>query len=156
MLEGQTIDAAALRKRLSNHVSKLNAGQSTTQVQLPPAFMVAWTSAIEKNDTEALRELHKQRQAIVEAVRAKDPPLLHQRRQRAQYVDLNPGGTWSLPSETLRSDAQSLGLIVASELSGFLQMAPDDQFAVAFALSGESLPSDTEYDERVILPLLTE
>jgi AbiV family abortive infection protein len=151
---GQITDLSALRKKLLDHVAKLDAGQSTTQVQLPPEMVEAWTSAIERNDLGALRALHKRRRILVAEVRSKDPRRLHGQRLRAQYVDLNSDGTWSRPSQTQKSDAQSLILIVACELSGFLWLEPDDEFALALAQSGEALPTDAEFQERVIGPVL--
>jgi hypothetical protein len=58
------------------------------------------------------------------------------------------------PAVACGSDAQSLILIVAYELSDFLRLEPDDEFAGALVLSGESLPTDSEFQERVIGPVL--
>ena len=100
MKDADTVDVQDLARQIQHHVAKLDAGQSTTHVELPSGLMAAWTAAIEKNDRMALVEIHKQRTALFAKVRKHDPSLLHKRRLKAQYVDLNGDGSWSKPSDT--------------------------------------------------------
>lgn len=154
MKVADTINVQDLASRMQDHVAKLDAGQSITQFVLPSKLMAAWTAAIEKNDRVTLAEIHKQRKAIVTKVRKHDPGLLHKRRLKAQYVDLNWNGTWSKPSDTRKKDAQAIILTVAAEISHSLRWAEEDEsFAAVCARAKQSLPNSGEFWNRVIAPV---
>lgn len=100
--EADTIEADLVIRELKDHKTKLDVGQLTTYVTLPPETIAALTAALEKNDTPALDLIHQKRKQIVAQVRKHDSGRLHSCRLKAQYVQLNQDGTWSKPSETER------------------------------------------------------
>ena len=150
-----TVDAEELSSQLQDHVAKLDAGQFTTHVALPSAFMKEWTSAIERKDKAVLEHLQTKRKKIVARVRQHDPALLHTRRLKAQYVDLDgKRGVWSRPSNTKKKDAWSLVATVASEIFDWIRWAEDDtSIAADFAKTKQKLPSTVEYWDRVMAPI---
>lgn len=152
----ETIDSKKLADDLEDHITKLDAGQLTTLVKLPPDLVASWTQAIHAQDKVALAEIGAKRDALVAKIRKHDPGLLHKRRLKALYVDLNEDGTWSRPSQTKKGDAQTLILLVASEIAGSLLETPDDPtMAAACAAAAQVLPTYADIDKRVISHVLT-
>ena len=153
--EADSIDADQLIKELKDHKTKLDAGQSTTYIELPPEMMAALTAAIAKNDRAALDAIHQERKRLVEQTRKHDPAALHTRRLLAQYVQLNRDGTWSLPSETVKENAHTLIFTVASEIVGtLLEVDEDPRLRDICAQARQPLPSYSEFERRVFHRLL--
>jgi AbiV family abortive infection protein len=156
MGEADTIEADLVIRELKDHKTKLDAGQSTTYVTLPPEMIAAWTAALEKNDKPALDLIHQKRKQIVAQVRKHDPGRLHSCRLKAQYVQLNQDGTWSKPSETERKEAHALILTVASEISGtLLEAEGDKRICDICARAQQPLPTYAEFEARVMTRILS-
>lgn len=156
MSENETLDSESLADELQDHIAKIDAGQLTTLVKLPPDLMASWTQAIHAQDKVALAKIAAKRDALVAQIRKHDPSLLHKRRLKALYVDLNQDGTWSRPSQTKKGDAQTLILFVASEIAGSLLEAADDPtMAAACEAAAQALPTYADIDTRVISHVLT-
>jgi AbiV family abortive infection protein len=156
MGENEAIHSVALGEELQDHIAKLDAGQLTTSIKLTRDHIASWTQAIHAQDKVALAKLSAKRNALVAKVRKHDPSQYHKRRLKALYVDLNPDGTWSRPSETKKIDTQTLILIVASEIAGSLLEVPNDpSILAACAAVAQVLPTYSDIDTRVISHVLT-
>lgn len=138
LAEGETRDAkevtTCLKPGKRPHQAKLQAGQSTFFITAPlptESFLV--------------------RQKRYEEMRKVDSTFLHSRRLAAQYVDLNPDGTWSKPSDTKKEDAEMLIYTVAGEISDSLMWAENDEGFTAICANAEfSLPRSDDIRSRIL------
>jgi AbiV family abortive infection protein len=121
MHDGESLDAKEIAASLQSHKGKLSAGQSTVPVPLTAEQMAQWTTAIEHNDERMLAVISEQVRLRANELKPHQVSEWHQRRLKAQYVDLDPNtGTWSRPSEVTPSEAYSLIRTVLAEIANAL------------------------------------
>jgi AbiV family abortive infection protein len=155
MTETETIEFETIKDELRDHRGRLDAGQSTTTFQLPAELIAEMTVAWENNDREILDSIHKKKKKISDKKRKSDPDRLHLRRFKAQYVDLNSDGSWSLPSDFEKTEAFELLFIVANEISDTLLWAESDKDMIEICTrTHQILPTFAEFQAKVITRLL--
>ena len=157
MEETDMVEAKDIIDKLKDHKAKLDAGQSTTHVKFSPEMMAKWALALRENDRKVLDSIHQKRKQMVAQVRKHDPGSLHNRRLRAQYVQLKEDGTWSRPSETKRKETHDLIFTVAVEISGtLLEAEADERIKAISARTLQALPTYADFETRVVRHLLSE
>lgn len=121
MQDGDSVDAREVAASLKSHKVKLSAGQSTVPVPLTAEEMAQWTLAIQHSDERMVTVLSEQVRLRAKELKPNQVAEWHQRRLKAQYVDLDPNtGTWSRPSEVALSEAYSLIRTVLAEIANAL------------------------------------
>jgi AbiV family abortive infection protein len=140
----------SLAKKLKDHVTKLDAGQSTTHYAMPAELLAKYKVAQVNNDHAALAEFHAERKRIVNDVRDADPNRTHDRRMVAQYVSFRAGLPWSDPSEVTFEEARSLLVDVAHEIGHTLMQAEtNDIMSAACVRCSIALPRSEAFNSTV-------
>lgn len=151
MADDQTVDAKEVVESLKSHTTKLRASKFVFAVSMPPEAQAAWTAAIERNDEPTVRRMSEEIHERARERRNHEAVALHQRRLRAQYVDINPNdGRWSRPSEVSMADASTLIRSVMAEIANALVASQSsDWIHAAFVRAGESRPEMGPVTHRV-------
>ena len=118
---GGSVDAREFARSLQPHKVKLQAGQSAVPVPMTSEQLAEWTAAIQNNDESKLAAISADVRSRAEKLRPHQAAEWHQRRLKAQYVDLDPQtGLWSKPSDVSMLDAESLIRTVVAEIANAL------------------------------------
>jgi AbiV family abortive infection protein len=141
MSDADTIDALALFKELRDHKLKLNAGQSVTPVPMSESDFKEWEAACLAGDDVAASAISNRIRALAVKLKPHQVSELHDRRMRAQYVDIDVNtGTWITPSSITQAETDTLLRTIHAELANTLIAAPrspwlrDAQSTFGFAL----------------------
>ena len=151
----ECVDATELARHLEPHKIKLLAGQSVVPVPMTPEELKAWQAAIERNDETASSAISQQIRTSAAKLKPHQAAALHQRRLKAQYVDLDPQtGQWSRPSEVSMADASTLIRTVMAEIANALVAAQGAAWLhAAFASIGERRPEMGPFMHRIFARL---
>jgi hypothetical protein len=121
----------------------------------PQAQFSDWKAAISRNDDAASSAISRQIRARAEALKPHQAAALHQRRLRAQYVDLDVRtGQWSRPSEASMAEASTLVRTVMFEIANALIAGQGVAWLhAAFEDAGELKPEMGPFTHRVFARL---
>jgi len=153
--ENHTVDAKEVVESLSSHTKKLRAGQSVVAVPMSRKAMTEWTAAIERNDEVTVHRISEENHERIDALRQAQANALHQRRLKAQYVDLNPhDGQWSRPSDITTNDASTLIRTVMVEIANVLIASQGNAWLhAALARAGAQRPDMGPFTHRIFARL---
>lgn len=151
----ECIDANELTKYLQPHKNKLLAGQSTVPVPMAPEQLEAWKAAILANDDMISCAIEEEIRARAKKLKPHQVATLHQKRLKAQYVDLDSQtGHWSRPTEISLADAQTLILTVMAEISNALINTQSTTWLhTAFDMAGENRHGMGPFTHRIFAHL---
>lgn len=151
----EQVDAEELTQSLQPHKIKLRAGQSTVPVPMTAKQFAAWEDAISQNDEAAISAISKDVRAHADKLKPHQAAALHQRRLKAQYVDLDAQtGQWSRPTDVTMVEASSLIRTVMAEIANALIAGQGVAWLhAAFASIGEHKPDMGLFTHRILVLL---
>jgi len=149
--EGESLDAKELAQSLQPHKVKLLAGQSTVPVPMTTEQLAEWSAAIQRNDDQTVSAISKDIRLRAAKLKPHQAAELHQRRLKAQYVDLDPKtGLWSQPSSASMLDASTLIRTIVGEIANALiGLQGVAWIHSAFQVAGMSLPQMGPFTHRI-------
>jgi AbiV family abortive infection protein len=153
MSDSEFVASEELKDQLENHLARLDAGQMTTHVQLTQKEIEMLSTSASSVGSEKYNSAFSEIRRRTKRVRKHDPGNLHQRRLKAQYVDIRSDGTWSRPvEEATKTDAKNLGLTVSSEVIGtILQMKESEDIQVVVEDSAIQLPDWSNLQQSLLV-----
>jgi AbiV family abortive infection protein len=148
---GEFLDAKKLAQSLQPHKVKLLAGQSTVPVPMTTEQLAEWSAAIRRNDEQTISAISKDVRLRAQKLKPHQAAELHQRRLKAQYVDLDPQtGRWSQPSSVSMLDASMLIRTVVAEIANALIGSQGvDWIHSGFQVAGMSPPQMGPFTHRI-------
>ncbi len=149
--DGELLDAKELAQSLQPHKVKLFAGQSTVPVPMTTEQHAEWSAAIQRNDEQTVSTISQNVRLRAQRLKPHQAAELHQRRLKAQYVDLDPQtGLWSQPSSVSMLDASTLIRTVVAEIANALiGLRGVAWIQNAFQVAGMSPPKMGPFTHRI-------
>ena len=148
MTAADNVDPVSLKKALDDHVAKLRAGATSVSVPMREAWLEEWRGAIANNDAAKLEQLRPQFDLANRAIRKREPLDTHLRRMRAQYVDPETDGSWSVPAAVNVDDARIALMGTAAGVANTLIGLQGSKLFAATMLE-VALPNMGEFITRV-------
>jgi AbiV family abortive infection protein len=151
LADDQSVDAKEVLESLRSHTKKLRASNFVFAVPMTPEEQAAWKAAIERNDEPTVQRISEEMHKRANERRDREVNALHQRRLKAQYIDLNPNdGKWSRPSDVSLADASTLIRSAMAEIANALIASQGSAWIhAAFASAGERRPEMGPFTHRI-------
>jgi len=103
---GKAVSASDIAKRCEDHLEKMRRGFVTTTIRVPETEAASWEAFFNNPGTPESKTFRERLDRMHHAKARRQHDDAHKMRLRALYIELSSSGTWVLPSDVSKEDAE--------------------------------------------------